>query len=363
MARLNRFSFRATVILLVVVSFVVLIVRGRPLGRDGDVVPLLFASGLHQPRGLVFSSQGELFVAEAGYSRPGTATVSGRISRIGPAGVPEVLVDGLGAASPLQPMFAQGGPVAITSLIPPPFDRFTVFTGPGAPMPLGAVAILGRVDGRWQVDHTTAVPAALAGNTPGFAAVSGAALGRDGALYAVLPLANQMVRVAENPPGSAVFVTQAITSFVGPGQRNPYPVGVAAAPDGSLYVAHFGTEPFRAGGGRIVRVELDGRWSPVYEGLTFPMAIAVGPAGQLYVLEYASGYDATSGRFRPRTGRLLLVDPARSRQRTIAGSINFPTALAFSPEGDIYLTETEINDPAGDGRVLRVVAQMLPRTT
>ena len=74
---------------------------------------------------------------------------------------------------------------------------------------------------------------------------------------------------------------------------------------------------------------------------------------------FASGYDTRTQQFAPRSGRLLAVGPGPGRRRTVVREINYPTALAFSPAGDVYFTEAGAFSAAGDGRVLRVAAQTL----
>ena len=123
----------------------------------------------------------------------------------------------------------------------------------------------------------------------------------------MLPLANALVRV---DPGSGAAVP--VTPFIGAGGANPLPTGVARAPDGTLVVAHFGADPDVAGQaipGRVVQVAPDGRWQPVVENLRFPIAVAFAPNGLLYVVEFASGYDAANRRFLPGTGRVLAMGP------------------------------------------------------
>jgi hypothetical protein len=109
----------------------------------------------------------------------------------------------------------------------------------------------------------------------------------------------------------------------------------------------------------VVRVDTNGRWQPVYEALTFPIALAFAPGGQLYVLEFASGYDARTGRFTPNSGRLLAVGPSPARRRSVTAAINYPTALRFSPSGDAFLSENGVFSRAGEGRILRVTSQSL----
>jgi glucose/arabinose dehydrogenase len=50
------------------------------------------------------------------------------------------------------------------------------------------------------------------------------------------------------------------------------------------------------GTGRVVRVGGDGRLHPVATGLSFPTGMAAGPDGHLYVAEHGYGGDPSAGR-------------------------------------------------------------------
>ncbi len=103
----------------------------------------------------------------------------------------------------------------------------------------------------------------------------------------------------------------------------------------------------------------DGRWQPLLEGLRFPVAVALAPNGLLYVLEFASGYDAAGERWVPRSGRVVAIGPEPTRRRTVVRDVDYPTALAFAPNGDLYVTEGGAFRGPGEGRVLLVPGQSL----
>ncbi|MBI3971336.1 MAG: ScyD/ScyE family protein [Chloroflexi bacterium] len=359
---LSRISFRIVAALAVIVSFLVLFLRGRPIGGFGGLEPLLFASELTQPRGLAFGPDGALLVAEAGFSGIGEPAVPGQISRLSVTGEKTVLVDDLAPASAEQSLFARGGPAALARAPGADSVPAYVFLGPSVEAPLGALAQLAQVNGQWRLDPLATLTHALGVGPATMASVWSGSLAPDGALLATLPLVNQLVRLQPSRGnGLPVATGTVVTGFVGAGQQNPLPTGVTVRADGSIYVALFGTEPFRPGGGKIIRVEGDGRWQPVYEAFTFPVALAASPDGQLFVLEFASAYDSRRDQFAPNSGRLVAIGPGTARRRTIVREINYPTALAFSPEGDVYFTESGADSSPGDGRVLRVPAQMLRR--
>lgn len=355
---MSRISFQIVAVLIVGVSFLFLFSHSRPQGVLRGVEPFLFATGLTQPRGLAFAQDGTLYVAEAGIAGPGETSAPGRISLLDARGNVTTLVAGLESASTAQGPFEQSGPHALLPNVPSrPQDTY-VFSGPAPDAPLGVLSRLQADAGGAGLVPVASLAEQLARTTGSPSAPWGAARGKDGALYAVFPLANLLVRVRPGQDAEPAMAS-AVTSFVGSGQRNPMPTSVAVAPDGTIFVTLLGTEPYQAGAGRIVTVEPDGRWRPVYEGMTLPVSIAFGLRGELLALQFASGYDARAGRFVPRSGQLIRMDTTTNRPRTIVRDLNYPTSLSISPGGDVYVTENGTFSHAGEGRVLRVSAQTI----
>jgi hypothetical protein len=66
---------------------------------------------------------------------------------------------------------------------------------------------------------------------------------------------------------------------------------------GHLYVGNLGSFPIQRGASIIFRVDRHGRHQRVVAtGLSFPTGIAAGPDGDLYVSEHGYGGDPTAGR-------------------------------------------------------------------
>lgn len=360
---LRRLPFYATVAVLAVICFGWLTLRSRPLRGAAGIEPVLYASNLHQPRAVAVGADGSLYVAEAGWAVPGQTAVAGRLTRITARDETSVVVEGLAAAGASQPLFAQGGPSALTSTSPPPASttgaeaRLYVLFGATEGRPSGSLAELNVSAGQGVLGPPSAItidaqPEAGAPATVWGAQVSG------NAVLAALPQVNQLVRI-DSSVGPSIGRGAAITGFIAERGSNPLPTGMALGPDGSIFVAHFGAEPFRHGSGRVVVVAPDGRWQPRFEGLNFPVAVALAPTGQLFVLEFATGYDARGGRFTPRSGRLLALGPEPNRRRIVVRDIDYPTALTFSGFGDAYFTEGGAFRGPGAGRILLVPGQSL----
>lgn len=281
-------------------SLALLVARSRPLARmSGTVEPLLFATGLSGPRAVASQPDGTLVVMQTG----------GNLARI----------DETGAV------------MAVSS------------------------------------NHSSLLTAALAWPDPGPAdsrlptdgSAWAAAVDARGAVYATLPLANQLVRLSSargTGDSDGVITAETVTGFLGTDGRNPLPAGLTVGPDGALYVTLFAAEGARTTGGKVVRVEADGRWQPVFEGLTYPTGLAFGAGGQLYVLELARAFDERAQRYTPGSGRLMAIGPAPNRRRAVVREISYPTGITVAPLGDVYFTENGLTGLGGSGHVLRVPA-------
>ncbi len=350
-------SFRAVAAAIAAASFVVLLARARPIGSQRGVEPLLFASGLHQPRGIDLAPDGSLLVAEAGVAAVGGVgapeSIPGRVTRLSTAGQLAVLIDNLPAALPDQPLFAQRGPSALARDPRRNDGSALLFLGPDAAHPAAWVARLVPGEPAWELQ-----PLDLDVGAGATATIWSARSSAPGAIYATAPLANRLLRLGP-VEGNVPLAAGVITGFVDKGQVNPLPTGVALGPDGAIYVAFFGPQPYRAGAGQVVRVTPDGLWQPVFTRLNFPVALAFSPSGQLYVLEFASSFDSRTNRFTPGSGRLLALGPGNARRRVVVRDINYPTALAISPTGDAYFSENGVLSGPGQGRILRVTAPAL----
>jgi sugar lactone lactonase YvrE len=121
-----------------------------------------------------------------------------------------------------------------------------------------------------------------------------------------------------------------IAPFVSMPDPGVFPVGLAEAPDGTLYLSLFGT-------GAIKRIAADGSLATIHQ-LTAPGAIAFGPDGSLYVIDYRAADFRTSGqlnRIRP-DGQVTLVGEALNTQ-----GLPLLAQLAIDSTGNVYVSNPE----------------------
>ncbi|MDP9370320.1 MAG: ScyD/ScyE family protein, partial [Chloroflexota bacterium] len=314
------------------------------------------ATGLANPRGVAVADDGSVYVAEAGLGGsdpfespafgPSTRGTSGQVSRIAPdgtkaavaTGLPSFALGGFEVVGPAGLVAAQGSLWLATShyvpgLEPRPNEAAVLRIDPAS----GAVVTVGDLGA-----------AERESNPDGFIIESdpyGMVLGADGNLYVAEAGANALYQV---DPASGQL--SRVTVFAGlPGtepnparnnltESDPVPTGIAAAPDGSLYVGFLSGFPFLPGTAKVVRVAPDGTTSDAVTGVTALVDVELGPDGLLYVVEFGT-FDATTQPpgWAADSGRVLRI-LADGTQEVVAQGLNKPNGIAFDAAGNLYLT-------------------------
>lgn len=373
--------------LLAVTAFAVFLANPSTANTAGDDLPVItvVASGLHNPRGLNFSPNGGLYVAEAGttgtattqcgvmgdnntkcYSRTGSVTRidlnTGDAERVltelpsliapngngnGAAGVHDISFRGMGNA--LITIGLGGDPRLRGDALRPSWVSLARL---GRFNPSGKFS-LNEDLGAYEI-ASNPHPPAFDTNPYGLLALPGKTVYADAG-------ANALIQVAANGRMStlAVFENRMVLAPsppAPPGTMMPMqavPTTVAQGPDGDLYVGQLTGFPFPVGGANVYRVPIRGGTPVVaYTGFTNIIDIAFGPDGSLYVLELARN----SLRGIPG-GRLVRMPPgvtAAVDGIVIATTpLFFPGGIAIGEDGALYVTNKSTS--ALDGEVLRIV--------
>jgi hypothetical protein len=321
-------------------------------------------SGLDNPRGLAFSPNGALYVAEAGRGGPGPCIVSpvgeprcyghtGAISRLW-MGTQSRVVEGLGshalpdgssASGPNDISFQGVGGAYITMGLGGD-QAWKSALGADAAGTIVKMAAGGRLKTIADILHheSTANPAggAVDSNPFGVLAEAGGLLVADAG-------GNSLLSVAPNGTVEtvAVFPEQPNPTPVGRPTIEAVPTAVARGADGALYVGQLTGVPFVQGLASIYRV-LPGQAPVVYcSGFKAIMDLSFGVDGSLYVVENATG----GLFFAPGTGQLSRVASDCSRTLLLTG-LDRPTAVAVGADGAVYVTNHGVT--AGAGEVLKI---------
>lgn len=315
----------------------------------------VYATGLVNPKGMAFGPDGTLYIAESGapgdvmvplpvnFGGEGPIGTNARISKVPPGGQREDFVTGLpniglyggiemlGAGSVAE-MDGQLYEIAAGHMtISPTLSRVTSDGKMETIADVGAFNDLNPPP----ASNGDAVPR---GNPYDMAAL-------DGSLYFTDGNYNRVTRAGLD--GSLEIIAQ--------WENSPVTVGIAAGPDGNIYVSQFSPAPYTAGTGRIDRVTPDGEITEgVVTGLTTPIDIAFAPDGTMYVLRFASEFSAERLRYIAFGGAVLRVNPDGSATEIVTNLV-FPTAMTFGPDGALYVTNYGNEANTGQGQVLRVI--------
>lgn len=343
----------------------------------------VIATGLSNPRGIAFSPNGQLYIAEAGRGGSGNCTVlgdgqtacygeSGAITRIDPRGalLPEQVVAGLPSLAPAGG-FGATGPQDIAFL---GNGNAQVTLGLGANVKfrnaLGPKAgLFGRLlqvnaSGGYKIGADIATfendnnpdssPGAPDSNPYGVAALAGRHVVADAGANALFEVtANGRIETL------AVLPPRLVTAppFLGlpPGAQIPMsavPTSVTTGPDGWIYIGQLTGFPFPVGAANIYRVRSWGGVPEIFAtDFTNIIDLIFDPSGNLYVLQIGNGFAGPGGPPLAGPGRLIRLNTDGSRDDIYAG-LFYPGGVALGPDGDAYVTNFGIF-PDG-GQVLRI---------
>jgi len=331
------------------------------------------ASGLHNPRGLNFAPNGDLYVAEAaGNGTPSNlcgvmsdgstkcAANTSSITRIDlRTGDVERVLTGLPSLIPPSGIAAASGGVQDVDF--QGMGNAYVTIGMGLDPTLrsqyfGPVAQnyarLARFNpsGKFSLD-------ADAGAYEAATNPDGGAL--DTNPYGILALPGKVVYTdAGGNSLNQVTANGRITTLAafprvarpgpGPTSVQAVPTSVTLGPDGYYYVGVLTGGPFTVGIASVYRVPPTGGVPEVaYTGFTNIIDVTFGPDGSLYVLEIAHPIPNFAG------GRLVRIAPDGTRTVIVSGSPLFaPGGVAVGSDGALYVTNNSISPT--DGSVLRI---------
>ncbi|HUG14309.1 MAG TPA: ScyD/ScyE family protein [Thermomicrobiales bacterium] len=341
--------------LIVVVMFIMSVTTAMPAYAQEATTVEIHAMGLINPKGLAFTSDGTLYVSEAGapgdvmvplpvnFGGEGPIGTNGRVSRVTPDGVRHDHVTGLpniGLYGGVEMLGSTGVAVINDVLYHVPAGHMTVspmlsrIEADGTTTPISDVGAFND-DNPTPPSNGDAVPM---GNPYDLVALGGDLYITDGNY-------NRVIK-ATLDGGLSLFAQW---------EFSPVTVGAGAGPDGNLYVAQFSPAPYNAGSGRVDMITPGGEITEgVVTGLTTPIDVAFAPDGTMYVLQYAAEFSADQLRYVGYGGEVQRVNADGTVTPVVIG-LMFPTAMVFGPDGALYVSNygNESND--GQGQILRVV--------
>ncbi len=310
-------------------KFMLLVVIGMLFGAGAgsstaqDPTPLV--TGLINPRGMAFDSDGNLYVVEAGNggdmllempTGPLPSGATGQVTRIAPDGSNEVIIAGLPSAGVGNSRGAQA--IHVTD------DAIWLLLGE---TPLNfpfSMALVELDKTTYRVRRMIDLYEDVGSNPTDFA------IAPDGTIYIANATCNclQSYTDAEG--------VQVVTAW--PPSDNPVPTSVAVASNGDVYVGFLTGFPFPPNGSRIERWS-GGELAETITGLTAVVDLMILSDGSLYAVEY--------GVFENRNwspGRVVKV--SADGIEPVLENLTLPWGLAQNADGQLFLT---INAAGGAG--------------
>ena len=332
--------------------------------HSGSATVSLFATGLNNPRGLKFGPDCKLYVAEAGLG--GTENYDKQCPQLVPPDGPYL---GSTTGGRISKFGSDGLLITVTNKLPTTISNYgdilgpsdvafvgntlyaLLFAGCGHGVPTVPTSVVkmnadGTFEviadlGAWRVSHPVAHPP-----TDDFDA--------EGAWYNMISVDNDLYVVDANH-GEVVKVTTSgvITSVVDLSAKYGHNVPTALAYHGNLYVGNLGLFPFADGSSNIYKVTTDGQTKIVETGLTAILGLVFDKHDRIYVLETTTG-ERTGGQYTtPGSGKVIRINPGGEKE-VIATGLSNPTALAYGPDGNLYVLNWGFGAAAGGGEILKV---------
>jgi len=305
------------------------------VARAGYAIEML-ATGLKSPTGIVWDPEGDLFVSETG---------DGRVVRITSEGQTLPLLTGIFSG---VDEFHPSGPFGLA------FDaqqQLYVAVGeqgfdPDRLSDSSQSRTVLKIRTTSKDKASSSIADRVAQTYTGFINPFGLAFNPSerNAFYVSDGAANQIWRV--DAAGKAnIFVTldRVLVPTLGPLARvDAVPTGITFDQAGNLYVSEFTGLPFPSDFGRVLKISIAAQGiafvRTFVRGLTTPVALAFDPDGTLFIVEHGT-FLAADPPFQTGSGRVLKFNPARNTLQEVVVGLTQPAGIAFDPDGNFYVTE------------------------
>jgi hypothetical protein len=175
-----------------------------------------------------------------------------------------------------------------------------------------------------------------------------------GSFFAMVPVGDALW-VTDAVNGQILQVTPdgAISRIADLSEGHPVPAGLAADPNGGVYVGFLTAAPFSAGTAKVSHVAPDGTVEDVWTGLTTVTAVEIGPDGSLYAAEMSSDVTAAEPFLTPNSGQIVRQTGPDTHEVVVDG-LAMPVSARFGRDGMFYVSGPAIGSDAGTGEVLRI---------
>jgi hypothetical protein len=335
--------------------------ESTPSAVSQDATLTTVASGLISPRGFLWTSDGTLFVAQAG---------SGGAS-LGTPTAPPPVGPFQGGSSASVVRIDNGCPILVVGGLPSTSDQI------GGILGVEDLAILGgqlyaSVDGGGEAHGNAAQPSGVYRILENGTAELVADLSTwvrenpvshmppdfdpDAAGYSLVADEVAGTLWVDNPNSGeilSVSLDGTVTRIADLSAGHLVPTMLAAAPQGGVYVGFLTAVPFPDGAAKVSHIAADGTVTDVWTGLTAVTDVAVGPDGRLYAVEMSTGNVEEPPFTVPGSGRVVRQTGPESAE-DVASGLMFPITLSFGPDGGLYVARPAMGAASGGGTIARI---------
>jgi glyoxylase-like metal-dependent hydrolase (beta-lactamase superfamily II)/predicted SnoaL-like aldol condensation-catalyzing enzyme len=340
-------------------------------GNEIDAGEEVIADGFNGPMGILLDDDGNIWVVDSGVggdeeiSMPDPESGEEMTVTIGePSRVVMVAPDGTQTEVATLPSVLQGGEASGGNRLALLDGALYATSGgwleaiPVDRMPLMAAVVSIREDGTVEEVANT-WDYEVENNPDGFVIEAhpyGLAAGPDGLLWVADAGANAVYTV--DPESGEVTLVATIGGVEGPMpnpgrgdamEMDPVPTGIVPTEDGGAYVSLLPGFPFTPGSSKVVYVSPDGEVSDYATGLTMITDLRMGPDGELYGVQIAEFTDQGP---TPGSGAIWRIHEGDGSEVLYSG-LSFPTSVDFNAGGDAYITTNGVGAP-GSGNVTLV---------
>ncbi|HEV2073290.1 MAG TPA: ScyD/ScyE family protein, partial [Thermomicrobiales bacterium] len=134
----------------------------------------------------------------------------------------------------------------------------------------------------------------------------------------------------------------------GANELDPVPTDVLTTADGTVLVSYLSGGPFPPGASKVVSVAADGTLADVVTGLTMTVGLAAGPDGQLYVSQISTNFLGEM----PEPGNVVRV-LEDGTQEVVVGGLMLPNGIAFEEDGSLLIVTGATSPGEPMGQLLR----------
>lgn len=332
----------------------------------------VIAEGFNGPQGILVDADGAVWVIEAGlggegeldFIAPGVGPVVGKFGES--ARVVQIAGDGAQTDAAFLPSVAAGQDVVGGARLALLDGTLYALVGQWygdlgeRPAKMAAVVAIGKdgvaeVGNTWDLENAQNPDPNVVDTHP-----YGLAAGPDGMLWIADAGGNDLLKA--DPATGETTLVAVFAGMPGPlpnpgrggaMEVDPVPTGITFDADGTAYVSFLSGFPFIPGSAKVVTVDADGTVSDYATGLTMLTDLRTAPDGRMYAVQF--GLFGEQGP-TPNSGAIVRIG-AGDASEIVADGLSFPTSIDFDGDGNAYVTINGVGAP-GSGAVL-----MLPGLT